>query len=165
MLVWSLGWEDSLEEGMATHSSNLAWRIPWAEESSRLQSIGSQRVRHDWSDLACMYVRFIPALKSNDSQTTKAPDAANRTHLRKCQCYKSWISLCLHTVKSCDLLVYVYHDISLTQCLCLFNFGGLYHLLNSKKDIKIHWCPPIFQAFSLCWLIWSLKQWIKTDII
>ena len=43
----SLGWEDSLEEGMATHSSTLAWRIPWAEEPSRLQSMGWQRVGHD----------------------------------------------------------------------------------------------------------------------
>ena len=50
--VRSLGWEDSLQEGMATHSSILAWRIPWTEETGRLQSIGSQRVRHDWSDLA-----------------------------------------------------------------------------------------------------------------
>ena len=38
--VWSLGQEDSLDEGMATHSSILAWRIPWAEESGGLQSIG-----------------------------------------------------------------------------------------------------------------------------
>ena len=48
--VRSLGWEDPLEEGMATHSSILAWRIPWTEEPSRLQSMGSQRVGHDWSD-------------------------------------------------------------------------------------------------------------------
>ena len=40
--VRSLGWEDPLEEGMATHSSILAWRIPWAEEHGRLQSMGSQ---------------------------------------------------------------------------------------------------------------------------
>ena len=40
-------WEDPLEEDMATHSSILAQRIPWTEESGRLQSIGSQRVRHD----------------------------------------------------------------------------------------------------------------------
>ena len=45
--VRSLGWEDPLEEGMATHSSILAWRIPWTEEPSRLQSMGSQRVGHD----------------------------------------------------------------------------------------------------------------------
>ena len=45
--VWSLGWEDPLEEGMATHSSILAWRIPWTEEQGGLQSMGSQRIRHD----------------------------------------------------------------------------------------------------------------------
>ena len=44
--VQSLGWEDPLEEGMATHSSILAWKIPWIEELGRLQSIGSQRVGH-----------------------------------------------------------------------------------------------------------------------
>ena len=40
--VQSLGWEDPLEEGMATHSSILAWKIPWTEEPGGLQSIGSQ---------------------------------------------------------------------------------------------------------------------------
>ena len=43
----SLGGEDPLEEGVATHSSILAWRIPWTEEPGRLQSKGLQRVRHD----------------------------------------------------------------------------------------------------------------------
>ena len=52
--VWSLGQEDPLEEGMATHSSILAWRIPWKEEPGGLQSVGLQRVRNDWGDLACV---------------------------------------------------------------------------------------------------------------
>ena len=51
--VQSLGWEDLLEEGMATHSSTLAWRIPWTEAPGGLQSMGLQRVEHNWSDLAC----------------------------------------------------------------------------------------------------------------
>ena len=42
--VQSLGWEDPLEKGMATHFNILAWRIPWTEETGRLQSTGSQRV-------------------------------------------------------------------------------------------------------------------------
>ena len=45
--VPSLGQEDPLEKGMATHSSILAWRIPWTEEPGGLQSMGSQRVGHD----------------------------------------------------------------------------------------------------------------------
>ena len=42
-----LGWEDPLEKEMATHSSTLAWKIPWKEEPGRLQSMGLQRVGHD----------------------------------------------------------------------------------------------------------------------
>ena len=47
--VWSLGEEDPLKKEMATHSSILAWKIPWTEEPGRLPSMGSQRVRHDWA--------------------------------------------------------------------------------------------------------------------
>ena len=45
--VWSLSWEDPLEEEMATHSNILAWEIPWTEKPGGLQSTGSQRVGHD----------------------------------------------------------------------------------------------------------------------
>ena len=58
--AWSLGWEDPLEYEMATHSSILAWKIPWAEKSGGLQSTGLQRVRHGWatdSAHVCMCVR------------------------------------------------------------------------------------------------------------
>ena len=47
--VQSLGQEDPLEKGMATYSSILAWRIPWTEEPGGLQSMGLQRVGHDWA--------------------------------------------------------------------------------------------------------------------
>ena len=47
--VRSLGWEDPLEKEMAIHSSTIAWKIPWKEEPGRLQSLGSQRVGHDWA--------------------------------------------------------------------------------------------------------------------
>ena len=63
---WSLGQEDPLEEGKATHSSILAWRIPWTEESGALQSMGSQRIRHGWSDRACTHTQFI-LLNSNSA--------------------------------------------------------------------------------------------------
>ena len=47
--VWSLGWEEPLEKRIATHSSILAWGIPWTEEPGGLQFTGSQRVRYDWA--------------------------------------------------------------------------------------------------------------------
>ena len=53
--VQSLGQEDPLKEGMATHSSILAWRITWTEKPGGLQSTGSQRVRHSWSNWACTH--------------------------------------------------------------------------------------------------------------
>ena len=50
--VQSLGWEDPLDEGMTTHSSILAWRIPWTAESARLRGHTSQSTGHDWSNWA-----------------------------------------------------------------------------------------------------------------
>ena len=68
MWVWFLNQEDALQEGMITHSSTLAWRIPWTEEPGGLQSIGSHRVGHDWSNLARAYIgRFCFCLHLTDS--------------------------------------------------------------------------------------------------
>ena len=57
--VWFLGREDPLEKEMAIHSSTLAWKIPWMEEHDRLQSMGSQRVGHDWATLLSLSSYFI----------------------------------------------------------------------------------------------------------
>ena len=57
--TWSLGQEDPLEKEMATYPSILAWRTPWTEEPGGLQFMGSQRVRHDWSDLAHMHAHTV----------------------------------------------------------------------------------------------------------
>ena len=69
--IWvrSLGQEDSLKKGMATHSSILTWRIPWTGEPGRLQSTGLQRVRHDWAILTSSHftdlLNFIPFILSH----------------------------------------------------------------------------------------------------
>ena len=56
--VQALGWEDPLEKVMATHSSILAWRIPWTEEPGGLESIGLQRVRYDWeTERSCTHAQ------------------------------------------------------------------------------------------------------------
>ena len=64
--VQSLDREDPLEKEMATHSSILAWKIPWLEESSRLQPMGSQRVGHDWATSRSLFslflLRYLPLL-------------------------------------------------------------------------------------------------------
>ena len=60
--VWSLGREDPLEKGMAIHSNTLAWRISWTEEPGGLQSVGLQRVRHDWvtNTTLCLFISRTP---------------------------------------------------------------------------------------------------------
>ena len=57
--VWTLGWKDPLEKDVATHSSILAWRIPWTEEPCGLKSTGSQRVGHDWATSLSLSFRGV----------------------------------------------------------------------------------------------------------
>ena len=69
--VGSLCQEDTLEEGTATHSSILAWRIPWTEKSGRLRYIGLRRIGHNWSDLAPMHSQWEQRSLSLRQQTSK----------------------------------------------------------------------------------------------
>ena len=86
MRAWSLGQDNLLEEGMATRSSVLAWRIPWTEEPGGLHSMGSQRVRHDWCDLAC-------TLRVS---TNLPPHSIALPHLQRCPSLPPWILLQPH---------------------------------------------------------------------
>jgi len=66
--VRSLGQEDPLEKGMATHSSILAWRIPWTEETGRLLFMGSQRVRHDQATNVFTFMWIWAAILANTKE-------------------------------------------------------------------------------------------------
>ena len=70
-LVRSLNWEEPLEYEMATHLSILAWEIPWTEQSGRLQSMGSQRVRHDWATNTLFTFIVVPGLDVGDGNNTQ----------------------------------------------------------------------------------------------
>ena len=72
--IWvrSLGWEDPLEKGTATYSSILAWRIPWTEAPGGLQSLGLQRVRHDWVTKHSTTQRYKSWPSSSSPQVTNA---------------------------------------------------------------------------------------------
>ena len=71
-LVRSLGWEDPLEEGLATYSSILAWRIPWTQDPGRLQSMGLQRVGQDWETKAQhIYMCILSNQRENYSLLSK----------------------------------------------------------------------------------------------
>ena len=74
--VWSLGREDPLEKEMATHSSTLAWKIRWMEKPGRLQSMWSQRVRHDWASSLSL---FTFTCRHKECMLTKAWQKWQRT--------------------------------------------------------------------------------------
>ena len=105
MRVWSLGQEDPLEEGMATHSSVLAWRIPWTEDPGGLHSIGSQRIRHNWSNLAHFSIDAEKNFWQNltyiyDRNTPERWHRRNIPQPNKGHLWKTWASLVAQVVKN-----------------------------------------------------------------
>ena len=78
--VQSLGQEDPLEKEMATHFSTLAWKIPWTEEPGRLQSMGSQRVGHDWVTSLSLYQKFALKWFINLILSRTLKEKATATH-------------------------------------------------------------------------------------
>ena len=79
--AWSLGQEDPLEKEMSTHSRTLAWKIPWTEEPGRLQSMGPQRVRHDWA-----------------TELNWTEGIITHTHIHTCIWMYTceWVCMCIH---------------------------------------------------------------------
>ena len=78
--VRSLGREDPLEKEMATHSSTLAWKIPWSEKPGRLQSMGSQRVGHNWATSLHNFISFCRI--RNNVYTTYSTQSSRKWNSR-----------------------------------------------------------------------------------
>ena len=103
MRVWPLGQEDPLEEEMATHSSNLAWRISCTEEPGGLQSMGWPRVGHDWIDLAAAAGFFEREKKEGNNPVTKRDSCflISPSWPPQCRIYSKpeyWLGTCHQTV-------------------------------------------------------------------
>ena len=97
--VRSLGWEDLLEKETATHSSTLAWKIPQMEEPDRLQSMGSQRVGHDWATSLSLYILYALVIANTlfqqhkrRLQTWTSPDGHYRDQINYILCSQRWRS-------------------------------------------------------------------------
>ena len=91
--VHFLGWEDPLEEGMATHPRTLAWRIPWTEEPGRPQSMGSQRGGHDWlTKHSTQHSRYIKKKKS--LLEARMEGLRQQQAHPQCVCWKCRLRLC-----------------------------------------------------------------------
>ena len=96
--VWSLGQEDPLKKEMAIHSRTIAWKIPWTEEPGRLQSMGSQRVGHDWATslslkkikLHCSILKIKTSIISLRNQLGTRGISV-QTGIRYIKCYVTYI--------------------------------------------------------------------------
>ena len=118
----SIPGEDPLEEGMATHSSILVWRIPWTEKSGQLQSTGSQRVGHDWSDLA-----WKVGEEGWEEKKPREKEKKERLHQEHLWIYK----------KKC-----VYISLIIHVCVCVQTFFILGQKDNRPRmTISYEWLP------------------------
>ena len=97
-----LGQEDPLEKNMATHSSILAWRIPWTEEPGRPQFIRLQRVRHDWSDFAGRHKYMVPAYDKGAKNIQWGKDSPFNSW-----CWENWTAKSKR--KKVDPYIYIAH--------------------------------------------------------
>ena len=99
--VQSLGREDPLEKEMATHSSTLVWKTPWTEEPGRLQSLGSQRVGHDWAtslSLSQLLLRcIISSVQQSDMVIYILSFLTLKQRVWETSLVAQWISVCLPT--------------------------------------------------------------------
>ena len=87
--VQSLGGKDSLEKGMATNSSILAWRIPWTEEHGRLESLGTQKARHNWVINTFTLSRGFPGRVVDKNLQVNAGDSGSISGLGRCHMMQS----------------------------------------------------------------------------
>ena len=135
--VRSLGWKDTLEKEMAIHCNILAWRIPWTEELGRLQSMGSQRVRHDWN------VNTFTFIQTGNSRLTRTPFG-----------YKAPKKIIIH---GCD------HSWSLTRYVLVLQTESVLSIVNANKYLRI--CnqhislQQVFDSSIMTSNQCSLKEW------
>ena len=130
--VHSLGWEDPLEKEMATHSNILAWRIPWTEEPGGLQSMGSQRVRHNWASQHCCSLKGL-----NCVWWLKVWAREAGRPVREENPQSKWPSL-----RECFFFIYIY--------ICLFVFFGY----------AGSWFPYSKSSVSVAmWRIFNCSMW------
>ena len=148
--VRSLGWEDPLEKEMATHSSILAWRIPWTEEPGRLQSTGSQRVRHNWA--TSLSLSLSVSISGRETSTilqwlTHSPGTWTRClqHI----CIKLWL--------------FVYFPQSQTRLRdWAHTTSSLYTgPLKDRDPHLIHLCMYHTYSISLLWVLKWLPLWLS----
>ena len=150
--VQSLGWEDLLEKEMATHSSIHAWKIPWTEEPGRLQSMGSQRVRHDWATSLSLFkfvIAFLPRSKCLLISWLRSMSAVilEPRKIKSITVYIVSPSIC-HEVMGLDAMIFVFSKLSFKPALSLSSFTYSKRLFSSSSISTIRVVSSAYWYFS-----------------
>ena len=135
-LMWvpSLGWEDPLEEEMATHSSILSWKIPWAEEPGGLQSMGLQRIEHDWAE---------QSLPEGTSSSTEVINSAPCSYPTLC----SFVTIVTSTETIFAYVFFYYFLWSFKGRLCVIFAYRVSTLLGSiDSQMLVEWVQGVFRG-------------------
>ena len=141
MQLRSLGQEDALEKGMATHSSSLAWRLPWTGEPGGLQSRGSQRIGHDWVIEDTHIVNLITSSEKSES-------------VSRVQLFVTW---CTVTPQGPVSMGFSRQD---TGVACYFLFRGIFPTGIKPGSPALQACsllpePPLVSKYSLLLRYWG----------
>ena len=148
---------------MATHSSILAWRIPWTEEPGRLQSIWSQRVGHDWSNLTCLWC-MLPYLSvalslstyNKGNKWSVCPQLSVLSHHESPSSWRSWFSLYF----LCTINGILFEGRDSTGWISLHNITAMhliFHIMKMQKVIFI-------VCISLLKILYVMKQFVHRKI-
>ena len=145
--VWSLGQEDFLGKEMATYSSTLVWKIPWMEESGGVQSMGSQRVRHDW----------VTSLFFSSVGFGKCSGVSSWSNYWAGHCWLSYkVDFTLHVTiwsRNGSLLLHrIKEDSTSKQCFWFWGSSQDTHLLS-------------FFAFPIYIKCWTTLEWITLSLL
>ena len=157
MWVWSLGQEGPLEKEMATHSSILAWKIPWAEEPGGLQPVGLQRARHNWAHTRMRALVWLHSHQGNVSGAAISPSGYNGFKILRLSTIKWQVSMTgplepwvviipEESGKSCDHWGY---GIEGWAASTLWEDSLLMPQV-SVKEVQLLWGPQVRQATCKC---------------
>ena len=140
--VWSLAWDDPLEKEMVTHSSTLAWRIPWMEEPGRLQSMGSQRIRHN----SATSLHFFKEIQCQMNWHTFFKNF--NEHFWFSYTFPSSYASTSHTYFILAIIVYIVHkDIFMQNWKSCINPHNSFSALSFEQMLWLKYYVPPFVIF------------------
>ena len=156
--VWSLGREDPLEKEMATHSNNLAWRIPWTEKAGRVQSMESTGVRQDWSNSTFTFKIDNHSWLQENKGSCDGRGGGMRYAQESCICCCHWQAALLSIQLSPHYFLFRYIILLYIQMIFTSLLSRSHKHTKYGRDALTELCPPGPKLTIRCfmWPKWTM---------